>query len=102
MHPNPHPSGAKPAGDLKPEPELPTLLGSNIAAHRTRNHLHLSNFTLQVHASITTYIWYNYVYIEFGEYRILTALLYVILKVAYQTDLFRDKNEWPHLNFQQQ
>jgi hypothetical protein len=26
MHPNPHPSGAKPAGDLKPEPELPSLL----------------------------------------------------------------------------
>jgi hypothetical protein len=25
MHPNPHPSGAKPAGDLKPEPELPSL-----------------------------------------------------------------------------
>jgi hypothetical protein len=25
MHPNPHPSGAKPTGDLKPEPELPSL-----------------------------------------------------------------------------
>jgi hypothetical protein len=26
MHPNPHPSGAKPTGDLKPEPELSSLL----------------------------------------------------------------------------
>jgi hypothetical protein len=26
MHPTPHPSGANPAGDPKPEPELPSLL----------------------------------------------------------------------------
>jgi hypothetical protein len=27
-HPNPHPSGAKPMGDSKPEPELPSLTAS--------------------------------------------------------------------------
>jgi hypothetical protein len=28
MHSNPHPSGAKPAGYPKPEPELPSLVES--------------------------------------------------------------------------